>query len=66
MTETKQVENKDELQQNTSQFPPGSRKAISAGCKCPQLDNARGKGYMGIAGVYVMSERCPLHWLDTE
>lgn len=49
------------------QFPPGSNVAREKGCKCPILDNARGKGYLG--GVqdssgktmYVISEACELH-----
>lgn len=47
---------------------PGSDEAIKLGCKCPVLDNARGRGYMG--GVknadgstaFVYSAACPLHW----
>lgn len=41
--------------------PPGSDAAIQFGCTCPVLDNAHGKGYMGVAGVYVFSGDCPLH-----
>jgi len=40
---------------------PGSREAIAAGCTCPVLDNAHGKGYMGVAGTYVYRLGCPVH-----
>lgn len=48
--------------------PPGSREARDAGCRCPVYDNAHGRGYMGMPGVYVMSELCPMHgeWLRRE
>lgn len=40
---------------------PGSDAALDAGCHCPVLDNAHGRGYMGIAGQYVINLSCPLH-----
>lgn len=45
---------------------PGSDAAISLGCKCPVLDNAHGRGYLGgvkINGqtIFVYSAGCPLH-----
>lgn len=47
---------------------PGSSDAQEAGCLCPVMDNARGRGYMGGAKdpatgktVYVMTDECPLH-----
>jgi hypothetical protein len=40
---------------------PGSDEAIKAGCLCPVLDNAHGKGYMGMPEVFVMQENCPIH-----
>lgn len=46
---------------------PGSAEAISQGCKCPRLDNAHGRGYMGGvrdengALVFVVRLDCPLH-----
>ncbi len=45
---------------------PGSEEARKQGCKCPVLDNARGQGYMGVPGQFVMSERCPMHWKPLE
>lgn len=42
---------------------PGSDEAIDAGCKCPVLDNAHGKGYMGIDGKFAVLDDCPLHWV---
>jgi len=41
--------------------PPGSNAAIARGCTCPVLDNGRGKGYMGVSGIYVFSASCPIH-----
>lgn len=40
---------------------PGSKEAIELGCKCPVLDNAHGKGYMCIEGIFVYSGECQLH-----
>lgn len=46
---------------------PGSDAAVAKGCKCPILDNAHGKGYMGSYAdkdggpVFVMMQNCPLH-----
>ena len=56
----------DQSKPNT--LKPGSSEAIQAGCLCPVGDNARGAGYLGVPGVYVMVEGCPLHWRakDTE
>ena len=50
---------------------PGSRKAIAAGCVCPVLDNAHGKGFgIGEEGrpFFTVTLGCPLHgsmnWRD--
>ncbi len=40
---------------------PGSDAAIKRGCKCPVLDNAHGKGVMGLGKDYWITEGCPLH-----
>lgn len=46
---------------------PGSDEAIAAGCKCPVLDNAHGRGYLGGVKdergqtVYVYNFDCPVH-----
>ena len=40
---------------------PGTQAAIDAGCTCPVMDNCRGRGYHGQAGVYVYNSRCPVH-----
>lgn len=46
---------------------PGSDLAIEHGCRCPVLDNAHGKGWMGGRTdangkvQYVISELCPIH-----
>lgn len=45
---------------------PGSDAAIAKGCTCPVSDNAHGKGYMGIAGVYVYHGECPVHPLPPQ
>ncbi len=40
---------------------PGSDEALDRGCECAVLDNAHGRGYRGQKGVFVITERCPLH-----
>lgn len=43
---------------------PGSDEAVRAGCKCPVMDNRRGRGlYTDDSGrvQFVVSEECPLH-----
>lgn len=42
--------------------PPGSNKAIAAGCTCPRIDNHYGYGIL-IAGehVFFRDSECPLH-----
>lgn len=46
---------------------PGSREALDAGCRCPVLDNAHGRGYLGGVKdeqgdtVFVMVVDCPIH-----
>lgn len=42
-------------------FPPGSDAAIDAGCTCPIMDNAHGRGYRGIPGMWVFNAGCPVH-----
>lgn len=52
---------------NTEPKPnPGSDEAIRQGCQCPIYDNARGRGYMGVAGVFVFDARCQLHGWEEE
>lgn len=46
--------------------PPGSPEAVKLGCTCPVMDNGHGKGYMGVAGIYVYSGACPLHTILDE
>lgn len=41
--------------------PPGSKEAFEKGCICPILDNSHGKGYMGVSGIFVYVEGCPVH-----
>ena len=40
---------------------PGSDEAIKAGCKCPVLDNSRGKGSGHGEGSFWINEHCSLH-----
>ena len=44
---------------------PGSDEAIAAGCKCPIMDNAHGRGAWGTQGtddpVFIMTVGCPVH-----
>ena len=56
----------------TNKPKPGSPEARLEGCKCPVIDNAHGKGYMG--GVkddkgetmYVINGACPMHGKEYE
>lgn len=41
--------------------PPGSAEAIQIGCSCSVLDNARGRGFNGRKGVYVITDDCKVH-----
>lgn len=44
------------------EFPPGSEKAIENGCRCPVIDNGRGRGYHCSDGSqFVVNGDCPLH-----
>ena len=40
---------------------PGSNEAIDAGCTCPVLDNAHGRGAQGTTDRFWMTADCPLH-----
>lgn len=43
---------------------PGSDEAVKAGCTCPVIDNARGKGAWGTRGenaVFWINDSCKLH-----
>ena len=40
---------------------PGSDEAVAKGCTCPRMDNAFGKGYMCMEGVYWINGNCPVH-----
>lgn len=40
---------------------PGSDAAIAAGCTCPILDNAYGRGRGGLGLQWVIDDGCGLH-----
>lgn len=40
---------------------PGSALAVDAGCRCPVLDNAHGKGCYWGEGKFFINGDCPLH-----
>lgn len=46
---------------------PGTDDAVALGCRCPVIDNGRGRGYMGGAKdenggtLFVIVADCPLH-----
>lgn len=49
---------------------PGSQEALAAGCRCPVIDNGRGRGYGGGSVrdkngdvVFVVASDCPIHGL---
>lgn len=58
LSELEVTMSQDELKEN----PPGSNKAIAAGCTCPRIDNHYGYGFM-INGerCFVHDSECPLH-----
>lgn len=58
-----QIEEVNKMEGTTDTPAPGSDAAVRQGCRCPVMDNCRGKGYMGQAGEYVISESCPIHWV---
>lgn len=50
---------------------PGSKEAIKAGCICPVLDNAQGKGTLAWGGMtespnFWITAGCPLHYPITK
>lgn len=45
----------------TAPPPPGSDEALAEGCTCPILDNAHGRGIMGLGKDFVVAQGCPLH-----
>lgn len=44
---------------------PGSDEALDKGCTCPVLDNAHGRGYLGLGVGWVIADGCPLHARQT-
>jgi hypothetical protein len=54
--------------QAITNFPPGSDKAVKAGCRCPVMDNHHGKGIPTESGepMYWLVSNCPLHSNDME
>lgn len=44
--------------------PPGSPQAVESGCKCPVIDNARGKGRGALEEDWFISEQCIMHRAD--
>ncbi len=40
---------------------PGTDAAINAGCTCPVIDNHRGRGWHGKAGIFIYTVGCPVH-----
>ena len=53
-------ETPSEQQSAALAMAPGSASAVAAGCKCPILDNARGKGWL-CSGHFIVREDCPIH-----
>lgn len=48
---------------STSTVPnPGTPEALERGCRCAEIDNGHGRGWMGQEGVFVYTAGCPLHW----
>lgn len=50
-------------------LPPGSDKAIKAGCRCPVMDNHHGRGFRTDdkgEPLFWISGDCPIHNLQSE
>ena len=45
---------------------PGSQEAQDMGCSCPVIDNANGRGYMGMKDVFVYQHDCLIHSADDQ
>lgn len=45
---------------------PGSAEAVAAGCTCPVIDNGRGRGSTYGAGMFWITDGCPLHAAPAE
>lgn len=50
---------------NTDIPNPGSDEAVEQNCACSILDNAYGRGYLGVEGRFVINAECPLHGVDS-
>lgn len=58
LSELEVTMSQDELKDN----PPGSNKAIAAGCTCPRVDNHYGHGFVLDGELcFVQNSECPLH-----
>lgn len=47
---------------NKKEYPPGSEKAIGAGCTCSSESNQNGEGYKGYKGTWAIDTSCKLHY----
>ena len=52
---------RDALKNGKCPWNPGSKEAVSHGCKCPEIDNDHGSGVGGDGVSFWISARCPLH-----
>jgi hypothetical protein len=48
------------------QYTPGSDAALSAGCRCPVMDNNHGRYPPYEPNDWWISELCPMHYLTEE
>ena len=46
---------------NNDKPSPGSAEAQANGCRCPVMDNCRGRGANETAGQFWINGACPLH-----
>lgn len=58
------MEDYKKTEQNKKDFPPGSIKAIKAGCLCNPEKNNHGKGYNNKYYMWLINTDCKLHWFD--
>lgn len=53
---------RQKVEQNKKEFPPGSQIAIDNGCTCPVKENHNGKGYNKLPYMWLINSDCELHW----
>ena len=56
---------RETVEKNKIEFPPGSKKAIEEGCTCDPKANHHGKGYNLHKYMWLLDSGCDLHWFES-